>query len=142
MADPAIWDAETGESIADVAMKHRVYFQKGDNARIPGWMQIHYRLAFDDNGFPQMYIFKNCQAFIRTLPLLQYDDQRPEDLDTDGEDHIADETRYFLMTRPIKPRQAAANDEYVRNPLHLIFDIDRSDVIAKLKHRRMEVIDD
>ena len=106
VADPAIWDAETGESIADVATRYRVYFDKGDHARLPGWMQVHYRLYFDDNGYPMMYVFKNCKAFIRTMPLLQYDEHRVEDLDTDGEDHVADEVRYFLMTRPIKPRKA------------------------------------
>jgi hypothetical protein len=36
--------------------------------------------------------------------LLQYDEQLPEDLDTRGEDHVADEARYFLMSRPIAPR--------------------------------------
>ena len=34
-----------------------------------------------------MYVFKNCKAFIRTMPLLMYDEHKPEDLDTDGEDH-------------------------------------------------------
>ena len=34
-----------------------------------------------------MYIFKNCKAFIRTIPLLMYDEHKVEDLDTDGEDH-------------------------------------------------------
>lgn len=140
VADPAIWDAETGESIAECAARHGVYFSKGDNKRNPGWMQMHYRLAFDENGYPMMYIFKNCQAFIRTLPLLQYDPLKVEDLDTEGEDHIADETRYFLMTRPIKPRLAAKKDHFNENPLHLIFDIDREDIIAKPKAKRMEVI--
>ena len=104
IADPAIWDAETGKSIADTAAEQGVYFSPGDNKRLPGWMQVHYRLAFDENGFPRMYIFRNCRAFIRTLPLLQYDDHKCEDLDTDGEDHVADETRYFCMARPIKAR--------------------------------------
>ena len=103
VADPAIWDAETGESIADVAARHQVYFVKGDHARIPGWMQCHYRLQFDDNGYPRMYVFSTCENFIRTVPLLQYDQHKPEDIDTDSEDHIADEWRYFCMTRPIKP---------------------------------------
>lgn len=87
IADPAIWDAETGESIADVAGKNGVLFNPGDNSRLPGWLQIHYRLAFDENGYPMMYVFKNCKAFIRTMPLLMYDEHKPEDLDTDGEDH-------------------------------------------------------
>ena len=104
IADPAIWDGETGESIADTAARHQVYFSPGDNKRLPGWMQLHYRFQFDDNGLPMLYVFSNCAAFIRTLPTLQYDAQSPEDLDSDGEDHAADEARYFCMARPIRPR--------------------------------------
>ena len=58
---------------------------------------------FDDEGLPMMYVFKNCKQFIRTMPLLQYSETVPEDLDTKQEDHIADETRYFCMTNPITP---------------------------------------
>ena len=67
-------------------------------------MQLHYRFQFDDNGLPMLYVFSNCAAFIRTLPTLQYDPQSPEDLGTEGEDHAADEARYFCMARPIRPR--------------------------------------
>ena len=141
IADPAIWDAETGESIADVAAKHQVYFTPGDNKRIPGWMQIHYRLAFDDNGFPMMYVFSNCKAFIRTMPLLQYDEHKPEDLDTDGEDHVADEVRYFCMSRPIKPRISAAPDTYSETPMAMFLDIPREDIKAVPRRPRMEIID-
>ena len=140
VADPAIWDAETGESIAEVASKHYVHFGKGDNKRLPGWMQVHYRLAFDENGFPMMYIFSNCKAFIRTIPLLQYDEHKPEDLDTDGEDHVADEVRYFCMSRPIKPRVPAEPDEYVNNPMNLFLDIPKADVLARAKRPRVEII--
>ncbi len=142
VADPAIWDAETGESIADVAARHQVFFNKGDHKRIPGWMQVHYRFAFDENGFPMMYIFKNCKAFIRTMPLLQYDEHKPEDLDTDGEDHVADEVRYFLMSRPIAPRVAAMPDKHKDDPRHLFLDIDKKDIMPAPMRARMEVIRD
>lgn len=56
VADPAIWDAQTGVSIAETAQKYGVYFDKGDHERLPGWMQCHYRLAFDKNGFPMLPI--------------------------------------------------------------------------------------
>ena len=141
IADPAIWDAETGESLAERAAKHQVFFSPGDNKRLPGWMQVHYRLAFDENGFPMMYVFKNCRAFIRTIPLLQYDEHRPEDLDTDGEDHVADEVRYFCMSRPIKPRMPVRPDEFERNPMHLFLDIRREDITAAQRMPRMEIID-
>lgn len=103
VADPAIWDASHGESIAEVAARHRVLFVPGDHERIAGWMQVHYRFQFDDEGYPRMYIFSNCKGFIRTIPGLMYSETKPEDLDTDGEDHIADEVRYLCMSRPIKP---------------------------------------
>lgn len=139
IADPAIWDAETGESIADTAAKHQVFFNPGDHKRIPGWMQMHYRFAFDENGFPMMYVFSNCKAFIRTVPLLQYDEHKPEDLDTNGEDHVADEVRYFCMSRPIKPRAPAEPDEYGSSPLALFLDIPKEDIRPVSKRPRMEV---
>jgi hypothetical protein len=141
VADPAIWDAESGESIAEVAARHYVHFMKGDNKRLAGWMQVHYRLAFDENGFPMMYIFKNCKAFIRTIPLLQYDEHKVEDLDTANEDHVADEVRYFCMARPIKPRMAQKPDEYENNPLNLFLDIPKEDIKAVSRKPRMEIID-
>lgn len=103
VADPAIWDASHGISIAEEAGKVGVLFTPGDHERLAGWMQCHYRLQFDDNGYPRMYVFENCKGFIRTVPTLLYSETRPEDLDTDGEDHIADEWRYMCMSRPVKP---------------------------------------
>ena len=140
IADPAIWNAETGKSIADVAAEHSVFFSKGDHERIAGWMQCHYRLAFDENGFPMFYVFSNCKHFIRTIPLLQYDEHKPEDLDTDGEDHIADAWRYFLMSRPISPRVARKPDGYENNPLNVYLDIPKENLGTARNRPRMEII--
>ena len=118
VADPAIWASDTGESVNDVALRYHIYFTKGDHERIAGWMQMHYRMAFDDNGYPMMYIFKNCKAFIRTIPLLMYDEVKVEDLDTDLEDHVADEARYMCMSRPIKPVIANRNIKQEDDPLN------------------------
>lgn len=142
IADPAIWDGETGESIAQTAARHQVYFQPGDHKRLPGWMQVHYRLDMDDNGCPMMYVFKNCRAFIRTIPLLQYDKCSPEDLDTEGEDHVADEVRYFCMSRPIRPRRETAADGYASSPLKLFLDIPREQITAAEKRPGMEIINE
>ena len=142
IADPAIWDAQVGESIAETAAKHQVYFTPGDHKRIPGWMQCHYRMVFDEHGFPMFYVFSNCKHFIRTIPLLQYDEHKPEDLDTDGEDHIADAWRYFLMARPIKPRMAPKKDTYHESPMAMFLDIPKEDIRPASKRPRMEIIDD
>ena len=117
VADPAIWDASRGESVYETALKYRIYFEKGDNRRIAGWMQMHYRMQFDDEGYPRMYIFHTCRGFLRTVPQLLYSEQSPEDVDTKQEDHIADETRYFCMSRPLPPRQLSSAVNIPFNPL-------------------------
>ena len=109
IADPAIWDESRGTSVEEQIRKvfSGVTFRKGDNTRMPGKMQVHERLRFDDDGRPMMYIFSNCTDFIRTIPTLCYDEHKVEDIDTAGEDHIYDETRYFLMSRPLAPKIVA-----------------------------------
>ena len=118
VADPAIWDASRGERIAETAERYGIYFSPGDNARIPGWMQVHYRLQFDDNGYARMYVFEGCNAFTRTIPLMMYSQTKPEDLDTDMEDHVADEVRYMCMSRPIKPVAAKKEELVYGDPLN------------------------
>ena len=122
VADPSIWDTSRGDSVADTAAKYGIWFTPGDNKRIPGWMQLHYRFAFDENGYPMMYVFENCKAFIRTMPLLVFNETNPEDLDTKGEDHAADEARYFCMSRPISPREAVTKKEIGDDPLNMHID--------------------
>lgn len=117
VADPAIWDKSRGISIADTAAKYGVYFSPGDHERIPGWMQCHYRLQFDERGYPRFYVFRNCKHFIRTIPLMMYDQHKPEDLDSDLEDHIADEWRYINMSRPIKPIMPVEKKTILSDPL-------------------------
>lgn len=118
VADPAIWDASRGDSIADTAAKYCLWFDPGDHERIAGWMQCHYRLQFDDNGYSRMYVFSNCTEFIRTIPLMMYDDKKVEDLDTDLEDHIADEWRYMCMARPIAPLRPVEQKVILNDPLN------------------------
>lgn len=121
VADPAIFDESRGESIA--AMMERspnfVYWGKGDNTRLSGKMQYHYRFAFSADGRPMFYCFATCKHFIRTIPTLVYDDKHVEDIDTDQEDHIYDECRYVLMERPIKPRENVLQPPVEYDPLDL-----------------------
>ena len=120
IADPSIWDESRGKDGTVINMMERegVFFSKGKNDRISGKMQVHYRLAFDDNGLPMMYVFNTCRAFIRTLPNLVYDSIHVEDIDTTQEDHDYDACRYFLMENPIKSRDNTVDVPiYQYNPL-------------------------
>ena len=125
VADPAIWDSSRGISIAETAEKYGIYFSPGDNQRIPGWMQVHYRLQFDQNGYARMYVFNNCKAFIRTMPLMMYSETHPEDLDTKLEDHCPDEVRYMCMSRPISPIIPVEHKPIISDPLNQLTDKQR-----------------
>lgn len=117
VGDPAIWGSDGTESIGALMERERVYFERGDNARIDGKMQLHHRLAFDDEGKPMFYVFDTCKHFIRTFPNLVYDETHVEDIDTDGEDHAYDMARYVAMKNPISPRPRAKSEPLPYDPL-------------------------
>ena len=103
VGDPAIWASDGTESIGANMERERVFFEKGDNTRLPGKMQVHHRMRFDENGIPMLYVFSTCENFIRTVPSLVYSQSNVEDVDTTGEDHIYDELRYVCMKNPVAP---------------------------------------
>ena len=49
-----------------------------------------------DREKPGLYVFSRCRQFIRTLPTLPRDAKKPDDIDTDAEDHAADAVRYRI----------------------------------------------
>jgi hypothetical protein len=86
-------------------MKVGLYgIRPADNKRVTqkgalgGWDMMRQRLKGDER--PMIYTFHTCVDSIRTIPALQHDPDRPEDVDTDGEDHAGDEWRYACMSRP------------------------------------------
>lgn len=109
--DPAAFTADGGPSIAErmhsrLIRAHTAAFRPADNARVPrgkgamgGWDQVRARLIGED-GRPMMYFFSTCTDSIRTLPALQHDPDKPEDVDSESEDHAPDEIRYACMSRP------------------------------------------
>ena len=125
VADPAIWDKSHGKSIAETAESNGIYFDKGKHNRLQGLMQMHERLKFDENGIPMLYVFSNCKALIRTLPLLTYDENKPEDIDTKQEDHPYDECRYLMMEYPLEPNDVVEKKPAEYNPLDSDIEVDR-----------------
>lgn len=112
--DPAAFAQNGGPSIADeiaLGSGNRIFFREADNKRVPqhgamgGWDQMRMRLEGDADGNPMVACFSTCVDSIRTIPALQHDKDRPEDINTDMEDHPADDWRYMCMSRPwIKPK--------------------------------------
>lgn len=98
-ADPSIFIRDGGPSIAESMMMVGCNWKRADNRRKPGWEMMRQRLVGID-GRPMLYFLESCDDSIRTIPTLQHDDHDPEDLDTEAEDHAADETRYACTSRP------------------------------------------
>ena len=115
--DPSAFIESGGPSIAERINKCLIdsklaAFRAADNRRVPrnigdpaksgpmaGWDQMRARMR-GTNGVPMLYCFSTCHDSIRTIPVLQHDETRSEDLDTEAEDHAADEWRYACMSRP------------------------------------------
>jgi phage terminase large subunit len=97
LADPAIWIRQpNGVNVAESYAQNGVAVHRASNDRLAGWQTLHRFLAVGEHG-PGLQVFSTCPNLIRTLPALVYDPHRPEDVDTDGEDHAADALRYGLM---------------------------------------------
>lgn len=98
-SDPAIFIRDGGPSIAETMAIAGCSWRRADNKRKSGAQQV--RLRLDGlNGIPMLYFLETCEDTIRTLPTLQHDNIDSEDVDTEGEDHAYDETRYACMSRP------------------------------------------
>lgn len=130
---------EHDKSIAEILHANGVPCVPADNERIGGWQRCREWLRVMDDVVPHqeasdyisgakqlpatwkvvgsqvfkpvppMIVFDTCYDFIRTVPTCVYDDKKPEDLDTTGEDHCADDFRYLAnhLQSPDTERQKA-----------------------------------
>lgn len=143
--DPSMFQQNGGPSFAERLFKVGLKgLKRGDNTRVTqkgamgGWDMVRARLRGDGwteegpgpDWVPHLFVFETCTHLIRTLPVLQHDQDRPEDLDTDGEDHAADELRYAVMSRPYTPRPV----EKVKRPDELEY------TAVKLPDGRVQIV--
>lgn len=141
VADSQIFAAENGNCIA-VDMKTKVRLEDGirykgiqwteadkrPGSRATGWVQMRQMLKNahptllgkkdDDTPIygprekPGLFVFSNCEQWIRTVPVLPRDDDNPDDVNTDAEDHIADETRYRVRHTGSRVSSGRASGQY------------------------------
>lgn len=123
-ADASIFDVENGQSIA-LDMEKRVRLDSGQlypgvrwskadktsGSRKNGWELMRKMLQNahpPKNGGPRehpgLFIHDPCEHWIRTVPVLPRDERDQDDVDTDTEDHIADETRYRVRASSMRHR--------------------------------------
>lgn len=107
VADPSIFVDQGGPSIyrqlqgGATKAGGGLIMSPADNERIAGWTRVHdlfEESAKDRAESPGIWTTDRCTEFIRTVPSLMSDDKKPDDIDTEGEDHAGDETRYLCMS--------------------------------------------
>ena len=115
--DRSCFNFQGGPTIAETFFRHGIPCKAADNARVArvgamsGWDQMRARIR-GDGEVPMLHVFSTCADFIRTVPALQHDRDRAEDVDTDAEDHVADEARYACMSRPWTPARTEITETY------------------------------
>lgn len=99
-----------GTTIAGQYEQHGITMRPANMDRVNGWAEVLQGFgepdASEDGVRPKLFIHKRCARLIETLPALQHDLNRPEDLlkvDADedgvGGDDAADALRYLVATK-------------------------------------------
>jgi hypothetical protein len=148
VADPSMFSSDGGPSIAErMRTEARIIQRPADNARVArvgamgGWDQVRARLKGDGER-PGLFVFAACAHLIRTLPALQHDQHRPEDVDTEGEDHAADALRYGCMARPyvrVISQPAPPRFEYGAPAEGVNLGVSISELIRRAEKRRRAI---
>jgi hypothetical protein len=103
-----LWWAVSDGSLPDIARGALVNYREWYGMR-PDEPNVGLRMTAEaiaegirerERADPGMLLFATSRDLIRTLPALQHDDARPEDVDSDMEDHAPDSCRYACMSRP------------------------------------------
>lgn len=91
--------AGLGETLLEHMKRSGVWLQRPIKERVGGWQAMRQMLAAakERNGSPGMWVSERCKYFWQTVPFVQRDDSRPEDIETGGPDHAADAARYAVM---------------------------------------------
>jgi phage terminase large subunit len=130
-ADPALRakTAATGETFFDIAERNKINIIPGDNDRLSGAQLVRslltpYETPHENGAKAGIHIFENCTSLIKSLPSLQFDKLRVEDVDTNGNDHDFDALKYglkLLKNAPAELKQVAElNDKAKRKDRALI----------------------
>ena len=96
-----------GSTVAQQYGKLGIRLQQATMDRVNGWAEVLQRLGDVDGGVPpRLFFHRRCGRVIETLPYLQHDPNRPEDVlkvDADddgvGGDDAADCLRYLVATK-------------------------------------------
>ncbi len=105
-----------GTTVAAQYARLGINLRPANMQRINGWAEILARLGDREAGIePTLFLHARCRRLIGTMPVLQHDPGRPEDVlkvdaneDGYGGDDAADALRYLVATMPVAVGMAVA----------------------------------
>lgn len=109
-ADSMIFEERNGDSPAAIHQRIGVRWEKsvkGPGSRQRRWQMLRDRLIAAKDGdreHPGLWVFDTCAQWIRTVPVLPRDETKWDDIDTEAEDHAADETGYRVASQDRRAR--------------------------------------
>lgn len=119
--DPAMkrtHDNDPNTSAIDDYADLGIYLTPGDRKRIDGKWKIDNLLGTKADGIPGLVINKNCRNLIDQLATLTRDENNPEDIDTEEEDHAYDALRYMLSRYRDNSMRSTSSTEREQKPTH------------------------
>ena len=90
-----------GKPTSEVFSEHGVFLTKADSTRHLKIRQFRERLKCHAGNPPMLVVYRDCEQFRRTIPLIQTDDRNVEEINQKGEDHVFDCIAQVCMARPI-----------------------------------------
>jgi len=112
IADGSIFDEQNDNCVAtdmeaEVRIDGKLYpgiqweaADKSSGSRKQGWQRMRKMMKdamspeYGPRENPGLFVFDNCEQFLRTIPSLPRSDKDLDDVDSKAEDHIGDESRY------------------------------------------------
>lgn len=87
-----------------------IQIRRGDTlaagARLNRKAMLHLYLSNAHDGRPHLQVHPSCSDFIKTVPLLQYDERNVEDVDTTQDDHSYDSVTLGLVSLGYMPKRS------------------------------------
>jgi len=96
-----------GSTVATQYARQGITLRVANTDRVNGWAELLHRLGDIEAGIaPTLFIHRRCGRLVETMPALQHDPNRPEDVlkvDADeegnGGDDCADALRYAVASK-------------------------------------------